>query len=174
MTGHPLIVGADISSRSIALVARHPLTPTAMVVKYEVSDGKRPFSSFNCGEALGCMYEFVDQVSVMAVPGSPRLAYIEAPVVAGARNIQSTVKQAYINGVVQAAFVQAGFTVEMVPISTWKMVVVGNGSASKEQVARRIRGRWAPVHRSAAGDQDLLDAAAICLYGEQHARRQLV
>lgn len=161
----PLVVGVDISSKSIALVARHPVTPTAAVVKYPLTNGKDAYKPEHAAEALAAMYEYVDSIAPMAIPGARRVAWIEAPVVAGARNIQSTIKQSYINGIVQAVFVQAGFEVYHVAVSTWKMVVCGNGRADKSVVGSTIRAKWPVVHNGCNGDQDLHDAAAICLYG---------
>lgn len=160
-----LIIGGDLSSKSIALVARHPLTPTAAMVKYPLRAQKDAWTSASAAEALDCMMQYVDEIAPMAVLGAPRLVFLEAPVVAGARNIQSTIKQAFINGIVQAVFVKAGFTVELVPVSTWKLAVCGNGRADKTQVANSIRRQWAITHNAANGDQDLIDAAAVCLYG---------
>lgn len=171
MTARPFVVGGDLSSKNLAFVARHPLTPTASVVKYELAPPSQKFTYKNCDEALTATIDYIDGLEGMILTGSPRLAYLEAPVVAGARNIQSTVKQAMVSGAVQAAFSQAGFTVQLVPISTWKMVVVGHGGSSKADVARSVRGRWPVIANAADGDQDIIDAAAVCLYGEDDARK---
>lgn len=162
-----LIIGCDLSSKYLAMVAKHPLTPTAAVVKYPLNPRQSDaYSPKAAAEALDCMYEYVESISGMAVPGAPRLAFVEAPVVAGARNLQTTIKQSFVNGVVQAVFVKAGFEVEHVAVSTWKKVVCGNGSADKTQVASSIRRQWPVVHNAAEGDQDIIDAAAVCLYGQ--------
>lgn len=167
---NPLIVGADLSSKYLALVAKHPVTPTAAVVKYPL--GRRAtdrYTPANSAEAMDCMLDYLDQIGPMAVPGAPRMAYIEAPLV-GRGGAKTTVVQSYVNGVVQACFVKAGFTVELVYAQIWKKVICGNGGASKSDVGRRVRSRWPSVSRACNGDQDLTDAAAICLYGSiKHA-----
>ncbi len=154
----------------MAFVAKHPITPTAAVIKYRLSDSRTAYSPASAAEALDCMYAYVDEITPMAIPGAERIAYIEAPVVAGARNLQSTIKQAFINGIVQGVFTKAGFTVHLVPVSTWKMVVCGNGRADKQQVAAHLERVWPVVSHVCAGDQDLIDAATVCMYGGEVER----
>ena len=168
----PLIVGCDLSSKYLALVAKHPITPTAAVVKYPLSERKadtyRPESA---GEALACMYEYVEQITPMAIPGAERIAYVELPLV-GRGGATTTIKQAFVNGVVQAVFVSAGFRVEFANVQTWKKVVCGNGHADKAQVGRHLANVWPIVHNACNGDNDLWDAASICLYGGEIERRR--
>lgn len=97
--------------------------------------------------------------------------FVEAPVVAGARNIQSTVKQAYINGIIQASVGVRNATCVLVSPSTWKQTAAGGGRASKEEVAQHVDLTLQETHPhfaarlQAANDQDLYDATAICLHG---------
>jgi Holliday junction resolvasome RuvABC endonuclease subunit len=76
--------------------------------------------------------------------------------------------QAFTSGAVQATMVNEGCTVTMVNVSTWKREVIGNGSASKEDVAQGVRLRWPTFIRGAGGDEDLIDAAAIALWGKSN------
>ena len=84
--------------------------------------------------------------------------YVEAAVVAGARNIQATIGIAETVGMV----LSLGFPATLVPISSWKKRVVGKGNATKEDVEE-----W---YRSTGGTlqgQDFYDAAALHAYGVQ-------
>lgn len=82
--------------------------------------------------------------------------YVEAPVVAGARNIQATIGIAETVGMV----LSIGFPATLVAISSWKKEVVGNGNAKKEDVARWYQGTGGQLQ-----GQDFYDAAAIRAYG---------
>jgi len=97
--------------------------------------------------------------------GPDDYVFLEQPVVAGARNIMSTLKQSYVNGVIQEVIVSYGRPCIHVPISTWKKVAAGSGSASKEDVAAAIGGRYPNLIEAFGGDQDLYDATGLCIYG---------
>lgn len=91
--------------------------------------------------------------------------FLEAPVVAGARNIQSSLKQAYINGIIQEVVGSYGVTAVHVDIWTWKKNSTGSGGASKEEVAEAIKAHDPAFYASIEGDQDRIDAAGITLHG---------
>lgn len=168
----PLIVGGDLSSKSLAFVAKHPITPTAMVVKYEITGRRQSYSPQSSYEAMASTMEYLNELKAMAGRTSEKIAYLEGPLVGSTKNIQTTIKQSFVNGVVQAVLVSAGFKVTLVPVGTWKKAVCGNGAADKELVAQTVKNLWPKVHVAADGDQDLLDAAAICLYGAECERRR--
>lgn len=92
--------------------------------------------------------------------------YCEEPVVAGARNLRSTILVAETVGVILALNAR----VYLVPVSSWKKATVGNGNASKDDVTVWLM-REHPTYASECRDtqqresQDLRDAAAIYLYG---------
>lgn len=160
-----LVIGIDPSSKHIALVARQPVTKTLAVAKYDLREKKNsPYKPEVAAEAKYAIEAFLDSVSRMAAPRAGKLVFLEDPLV-GRGGVRATMVQSFVSGVIQAVFVQAGFDVKLVNVKTWKRVVCGNGNATKEQVARVIGTKWPKAHRSAAGDQDIIDAAAICLYG---------
>lgn len=84
--------------------------------------------------------------------------YVEAPVVAGARNIQATIGIAETVGMV----LSLGFPATLVAISSWKKKVIGSGAATKEDVER-----WYKSTGGSLRGQDFYDAAAIYEYGRQ-------
>lgn len=165
----PFVVGADLSSKKIALVAKSPVSPTVAAVTYDLGKTKTAaYDPHNAAEALYSMHAFLDQIDAMALQGSSRHAFIEAPnIPPGRGNVMGSLKQAYINGVVQAVFVQAGFTVEHVVVSTWKAKVVGHGRADKEDVLKYLRSVWPSAYKIARTDYDLGDAACIALFGQR-------
>lgn len=89
------------------------------------------------------------------------IIYCEEPVLAGARNIRSTILIAETVGMILALNAR----VHLVPVSSWKKSTVGKGNATKDEVAdwlKKEHPRYASYCRE---DQDLIDAAAIFIYG---------
>lgn len=165
-----LVVGIDPSSKHIALVAKHPVTPTGMVWKGDIRTGKGAYKPEVAAEAMYQMQEALGQVAAMAGGNIGRVAYVEAPLV-GRGGAKSTMVQAYINGVIQACLIQAGFKTYLVNVQTWKSAVCGNGHADKADVQRLVKARWPSIGRACGSDSDKNDAAAICIYGEDVRRK---
>ena len=92
------------------------------------------------------------------------LTFIEEPLV-GRGGVRTALLLGYVAGAVQAGAVQASRQVRLVNVQTWKRSIVGKGNALKPEVSEAVRLRWPEMHRRVAGDQDLIDAAAIFLYG---------
>jgi hypothetical protein len=124
-------------------------------------------------KALEFMEDYLHEVDLIAGKGA-RYAYIEEPLM-GRGGVRTTVKQAYVGGVVRALLVRHGFTVYGVHVSTWKAfhgVSSSQGTvAAKANVARIVKTVWPKVEGLVAGDGDLIDAAAICLYGIEQGRK---
>lgn len=93
--------------------------------------------------------------------------WVEAPIVAGARNLQSSLKIAQATGVVHSVFPD---TYE-VAVASWKKTVCGNGNLTKDQVAAWLKENHPDIYRLVHHSQDLIDAACIALYGEAVSER---
>lgn len=92
--------------------------------------------------------------------GSP--VWVEAPIVAGARNLQSSLKIAQVTGVAHTVMDNS----HEVAVASWKKAVVGNGRADKEQVRAWLVENHPDLYRLTRHSQDLIDATCIALYGE--------
>jgi len=88
-------------------------------------------------------------------------AYIEEPPLAGSRNLQVFLHLAQVSGVVSAAARPS----TLVPVSSWKLGTVGRGNATKDLVADWLRARHSGWHAQCGGDQNLIDATCLALYG---------
>lgn len=139
--------------------------------------------AWRMGDEWGChFYDIMDKYDPMVMYYSRRIlsrlftrlgvgpgdaVFVEAPVVAGARNIQSTIKQAFVNGVIQEVTCTHGATCTLVAPPQWKKAVLGDGhgNADKAEVASHMEVVW-PELFALAKTQDELDAGAIVLYGE--------
>lgn len=98
--------------------------------------------------------------------GPDDVVYLEEPLVFGAGGrISATIKQSYINGIVQASVGVTGATCLHVHPSTWKKSTTGNGRASKEEVQAFIREHASDHAAFIEGDEDLFDATAIVVHG---------
>jgi Holliday junction resolvasome RuvABC endonuclease subunit len=107
------------------------------------------------GKELGEMFRLVSQFGLTGT------VWVEAPVLAGARDIQATISVAQMSGVVHAALPEA----HQVAVASWKKRTIGNGNADKDSVREwidRVHPELTPLCR---GNQDLYDAACIALYG---------
>ena len=94
------------------------------------------------------------------------IIYCEEPVVAGARNLRSTILIAETVGMI----LSLDADVRVVPVSSWKKGTVGNGNAAKSDVADWLRREYPEYAELCGDDQDLIDSAAIYLYGVEHAQ----
>lgn len=91
--------------------------------------------------------------------GNLYYAFVEEPVVAGARNLRTSLRIAQVSGAVLSA-VEG----ELVPVSTWKKATVGSGNASKDDVRDWLSDK--PEYSKAKESQDWIDATCLRLYGE--------
>ena len=89
--------------------------------------------------------------------------YVEEPVVAGARNLRSTILIAETVGMVLSCRAR----VHLVPVDSWKKGTVGKGGVPKEAVAQWLEKEFPEYANVCGDDQDLVDAAAIYIYGRK-------
>jgi len=115
------------------------------------------------GVVLRRIEEYLSRLHVAVPAFLESEIYVEAPVLAGARNIQSTIKVAQTTGVVHAALAKT----HEVAVSSWKKATVGNGNASKPQVQAWLDENHPSLASMCRGNQDLYDAACIALYGRE-------
>lgn len=104
--------------------------------------------------------------------GPDDYVFVEEPLVFGkGGRVAATIKQSYINGIIQASVGVAGATCVHVHPSTWKQTTQIPYRASKEDIARIIDAYLSDTspafaqRLSEANDQDLYDSAAITIHG---------
>jgi len=149
VTEFPVVpIGIDLGGRKVAMVGptfqRHWLAPTT-VRHSELAWIRNQVLSFLTA------YESSHLVKVHL--------FIEEPLVAGVRNLRTSLMLAQTAG----AVLSMGLDSTLVPVSSWKKKVLGNGSAKKEDVARWFK--LAYPDSELHGNQDVCDAAAIFHYG---------
>lgn len=143
-----MIYGIDCSMRRVAIACPEQQWTTTTKLSAKVGH-------------VDAMHQLKAFAGYVIPPDSS--VWIESPVVAGARNIQSTLKAALSTGAVVAALEQS--TVRMVAISSWKKAVCGYGAADKDGVAAWLECSDEVLSSACHGDQDCIDATCIALYG---------
>ena len=163
---NPLIVGIDPSAKHIAIVAHSETLHIQTAQKYPLylkGETKQTVASLGRAvEAIETFLVWADMVS----PDGPRYAWVEDPLI-GRGGAVTTMKQAYVGGIIRGVLVRRSFQVYGVNVSTWKAQVCGNGRADKAQVGRVVAVQWPKISGLVKGDGDLTDAAAICIFGQK-------
>lgn len=158
------VVGVDPSSRKLAAIIS--------VIGDEIH-AESDTRALPQDKPVACLtaYEWMRDLIETHRDAGPVHVYIESPVL-GRGGPGSTIPQAMINGSLQAGAQQAGATVVSVNNSHCKKVVIGNGSASKDEITNWIATVWPELHDRIEGDQDLHDSAMIYIYGRSDVLRR--
>lgn len=90
------------------------------------------------------------------------VVYVEKPLVG--RGIAASLQVAQTAGAVMSHLSVPSY---FVPVQTWKKAVTGNGNAPKGLVGNTLEELHPSYSQLCGGDQDLVDATCIALYGEQ-------
>lgn len=154
-----MIYGLDPGVRKLALFG----------VPYETGDPSYVHWSFsvpNLGRGfevthMRCMLE-----RYLAQDPEP-IIFCEEPVVAGRRNLRTTIQIAETVGMVLAL----DHPVYLVPVSSWKKETTGSGTATKDRVSEWLREEYEQYFSACEGNQDIIDAAAIAAYGRNVVNR---
>lgn len=146
-----MIIGCDPASKKLSLFAIGPITGAFHI---EVKRTDRWQEIRELREAL------VKQLDIWR-DYNPVL-FCEEPVLAGARNIRSTILIAETVGLVLSMPIPT----RLIEVSTWKKIAVGNGHASKDDVSNWLKVEHPGYHHLCGGNQDLIDAAAIAVAGD--------
>lgn len=161
MADNVLVVGVDPASAKMALVA---MCNGEFVVQSYNKLGKSGGPA--CHAAMAKTEQFIRSLPHWEY--HHRFAYIEAPVV-GRGGVRTTMVQCFTSGAIQGVLHGLGFVTEVANVSSWKKRVVGKGNATKPEVAEHLRLRWPSLYARTGGDQDLIDACCIALYGRELA-----
>lgn len=154
-----VILGIDPAATKVSFVA---ITDIDFFVQHHKRLGKSGGEA--CNSAWHLTNSLLFDINQMW-PGATIHAFIESPVV-GRGGVRSTMVQCFTSGAIQAALHNAGLDSQGANVSSWKKVVTGRGNSTKPEVAKHLRLRWPALHRAAGGNQDIVDAACIALYGQ--------
>ena len=159
------IIGIDPSSRKLAMVAQADGNRDIHIVSEAlVPKDSRGGTPAACLRAYDLVGSFV--LMLQTVYRTRNIcAYLEAPIV-GRGGARTTMVQSFVSGAIQASLQSHEIPVTLVYPGSWKKLVVGHGNATKETVSQHLRGVWPALMERAKRDQDVIDAACICLFGQ--------
>lgn len=148
------VIGVDIGYRKIAVAV-----PSEKFVSH-ISMKNRP--GVTRTQEVAELVDFLNLIPY--IDGAD--VFLEAPVVAGARNIQSTIKVSQTSGIIWGAIAGRAREIQEVAVSSWKLGTLGRGNATKDEVAQWVDDNHKTMARLCSRNQDLYDATCIALYGE--------
>lgn len=93
------------------------------------------------------------------------VVYVEKPLVG--RGVAASLQVAQTAGAVMSHLTVPSYFVQ---VQHWKKAVIGNGNAPKGLVGSTLFELHPRYSKLCGGDQDLVDATCIALYGEQQQR----
>lgn len=153
-------LGLDPKTTRLAFVwARKREKPRIRVIK--LPEGEE-FRSEACGIAFR---ETVQLLAEMKEDGWEPYLYQEEPVM-GRGGIGRTIPQVFIGGATLAAAAEMQCRSQLVNNQSWKKRALGAGNINKQEVAVRMKEVWPELYEAANGDEDIIDAGAIFIYGQ--------
>lgn len=128
-----------------------------------------PLPSTNHRERSGFAYRGMCEIifNLKERDGQLPILYLEEPVM-GKGGPGSTIPQAIVQGGIFAAADEYECKIVHVNNSSWKKRICGNGNISKSDIPAVMKEVWPELYEIARGQQDLLDAGAIHLFGRRH------
>lgn len=150
-----MIWGIDSSSKSVALVGHDGYVVQAHKLTVPKSDRGRELSSLR------------EQVERVLSTDENPIVFVEASI--KVRGMQTAIMLAQTVGMLLSLPVPT----YPVPIDSWKKHTVGKGGASKTDVAQWLQKAHPDLYSLCGSDQDLVDAAAVCIYGSAVSSRSL-
>lgn len=173
----PFIVGCDPSSKKIAFFASQPITLTNVAQGYIISKkNNAKYEPGNLLRAERASLDFLRTANSMAPAKAERFLIIEEPLM-GRGGVRTTVVQSLVSGVIQKCFYEAGYTIYMVNLQTWKAHFGIAGKTTKGGKAKTnftklaLQGEYPKEVMACGDDHDLLDSLGICQWGIQAVRR---
>ena len=151
-----MIWGCDPASKKLALFTDGPAGPRTALFIVKKTDRNT--------ELLSMKNWLIDLLSHDPDP----IIYVEEPVLAGVRNIRTTIIIAETVGMILALHAR----VHVVPVDTWKKATVGKGGVSKDDVSNWLAKEHPGYAELCGQNQDLTDAAAIYVYGRAVEERE--
>jgi len=170
-----LIIGVDPSAKKIAIAGEETITGTLLsrsYILYEKGQTRQTIESIH--RALTNMRHFAEAYE--SVSPLSRIAYVESPLI-GRGGTSTTIKQAYVGGIIRACLAEAGFTVYDVHVSAWRRELGITAKTTKDIKAatlQSLRLRWPKMAALVESDPDLVDAASIAKFGAIQAEKASV
>lgn len=154
-----LVIGIDPGGRKFDLFAIASMGDEAITVVHSY-EAKKSSVGRECDEIARHAQEVIDQLA--NTYGLTPVIFIEAPVVAGAGNLQVSLRIAQTVGALHTVTYDS----YQVAVAEWKKTVIGKGNAGKPEVKEWMQVQY-PNLTKLCTKQDHFDAAAIALFGRE-------
>lgn len=162
-----VVLGVDPSTKKLAVTITHLENPDSFeMVTIRLPENRPDACATAFRELSNLILELKEET------GQPVYVYQEAPVI-GRGGPRPTIAQAQVGGAAMAAVAECRGFLFLVNNSTWKKTALGRGNLSKPEIGVELRKVWPEAWKEAAGDLDLIDSAAINLFGEKRLRLRL-
>ena len=144
------ILGVDCSTKLIAI--------------FSIEDGTGSGTTFSASkDEIDSWFRAQDMFRKMVgyiMKEKPDMVYVEnSPYL---QNIKTTLQIYTVVDAVRFACSLNSVPVQTVEVTSWKKDILGNGKASKEAIMEFAKAKWGA---KIIKNQDIADAACICLYG---------
>ena len=151
----PLIAGIDVGGSKIACAY---LQGNSLVVD--------AYSSVFSHDRAKRLYNVCDHARRFGKFHQTNYFFIEEPLVG--RGIRASLQVAQMAGAFMLMMERVRYTdMMLVPVGTWKKLVVGLGNADKMTVSDWLEQNYPEFYEICGGNQDLIDATCIALYGAE-------
>lgn len=148
-----IVVAVDPKSRKMAIV-------------YGDSEPEMRIISTDSDDHYDRMFVFQEKFQDFFKTLDEFVLFIEQPLV-GRGGVHTTLVLAQSAAPVVLSALSCGSNgVYDVNVGTWKKAIVGHGNASKDEVGEWLRDNRPSIYELTEGDQDLIDASCIWLYGQ--------
>lgn len=151
------IVGVDPSSKKIALFIWRDDEWEAATITTKIQDRAK---------ALAELQKDLEEY-LLNLESDETYFFVEQPLM-GRGGAHATIVVSQVQGIVMACSVECGSdSTYPVNVQTWKKVIIGRGNVGKPEVREWLGAHESDLAEMAGGDQDLVDAACIALYGRE-------
>jgi Holliday junction resolvasome RuvABC endonuclease subunit len=150
-----MIWGCDPASKKLALFTDGDAGPRTALLLVKKTDRNLE------------LLTMCDWLDLLIKDDPDPVIYVEEPVLAGVRNIRTTILIAETVGMILSRHAR----VHVVPVDSWKQGTVGKGGVSKDDVAQWLSEEHPEYAALCGSNQDLTDAAAIYVYGRSLEER---
>lgn len=164
-----LVMGIDPSAKKIVIVAHHvEINTTQVIIEHLYKTGSQTPESLS--RALSLM------LGVAAGDGQTpenHIAYIETPII-GRGGASATIKQAYVGGIIRACLAQQNYRIVDANPSKWRAglgIKPNKTTEVKAATLEALNRLWPKIVWQVEHDEDAVDAAAICLYGQSEVAK---
>lgn len=158
------ILGIDPDTKKLSIVEAGSRRDASKFFTHTI-----PLPSVEHHQRAGFAFRGMSELigNIIERDGVPPVIYMEAPA-QGIGGPGATIPQVYVQGAVMAAAAEWDCKFYQVHNKSWKKRECGNGNIKKGDTPAVMKEVWPELYKSVRGQQDLVDAGFIYLFGRRH------